>query len=104
LLRILAQQPHVQLGQLRWQFRVKLARRLAIVIELGQLPHQDHEDVLYQVVGVGVAQTEAPGPVVEQGGVEVDEALPGLLFGRLSQALQQAGRRGVHARSSRRGS
>jgi hypothetical protein len=71
----------------------------AVVGEGGQDFDQRGENVLHEIGGVGILQTDAPAPGVDQRRVQRDETAPGFRVKRLAQPFQQAGGRGGHPRS-----
>ena len=69
---------------------------LRVVVELGQLAEQDDEDILDQVLSVGILQAEPAHPVKQKRSVELDEALPGNDIVGLPQLGKQTGGRVFH--------
>src|SRR5262249_3937664 len=67
-----------------------------VVLELGQFANQGQEDVLDQVAGVVIPEPEVSRPEEEQGGIQLDEALPGGCLVWQPQEFQEAGGGGVH--------
>src|SRR5262249_12963341 len=72
----------------------------AVVLEKRQLARDHDEDVLNQVLAVGVVQAVAPQPAEQPRAVEVGQALPVSGVRVVTQALQQAGRCGLHLNSA----
>ena len=62
---------------------------------------ESRQDILHEVGDVLLRRPRAPGPVVDHGRIEPDEAVPRLHGPRVSQSLQQArGRRRHHSEVS----
>ena len=79
--------------------------RPAVVIEAAQIPGQDEQDLLRQVVGVGLGRVVLEQPAADQWGVERRQVSPRRLVVRQTpQPIEQAEGRIVHAAHSAQGS
>src|SRR5262249_23489089 len=70
-----------------------------IVVKLRDLLDQDREDLLDQVAGVRLLQTEPPRPGKNDRSVQADETRPGVRIVALLQALHKADRGRFHGQS-----
>src|SRR5262249_19774337 len=72
----------------------------AVVLEIGEPLEQHAEDLLRQVVGIGLWNIVSPQPTANQRRVKLDEAVPRSRVGAAVQPVEQAGRGGKHEVSS----
>ena len=72
-----------------------------VVLELGQLGHEDGQHLLNEIRRIGGRQPVLLAPMEDQGRVQLDEPCPSGLLVRLAEPAEQTDRCGIHEETAR---